>query len=67
MNIRSPAFCRRAWARFLRRQGASIAEIASALGMSEIEAARLARSQAWHRFGTGWGQVWGRVTPRKPQ
>lgn len=41
-TIRGPAFCRRAWVKFLRQQGASATEIAAALGMSELEVARLA-------------------------
>lgn len=39
--IYAPRYCRRAWARFLRRQGATFREIAGALNLSEIEVARL--------------------------
>lgn len=38
--IKAPGFCRPAWIRFLRREGASITEIASALQMCDLEVAR---------------------------
>lgn len=41
MNIHAPAFCRRAWTKFLQRQGATPAEIAAALHLSELEVRRL--------------------------
>ena len=41
MKVCSPSFSRKAWARFLRKQGCSIAEVAAVLGVDEIEAARL--------------------------
>ena len=40
-HLGAPAFCRRAWVRFLRSQGATIGETAAALGLTEIEVARL--------------------------
>lgn len=55
--IRSPAYCRRAWARFLRRQGCTITEISQVLGLTEYEAAahcrRLPKSR---RRDTGLAQ-----------
>lgn len=41
MKVRSPSFSRKAWAVFLRRKGCTLREIASALDVSEFEAARL--------------------------
>lgn len=42
MKIAAPSYCRRAWVAFLRGQGATLAEIAGALGMSVFEVARMA-------------------------
>jgi hypothetical protein len=39
----TPSYCRRAWVRFLRRQGCSYPEIAEALRMPVMDVARLAR------------------------
>jgi hypothetical protein len=42
--IRTIVPCRPAWLRFLRAAGCTIAEAAHAMGMPELEAARLLRS-----------------------
>lgn len=40
-KIRAPEICWRAWARFLRDQGATIGEIGQMLGISPTSASRL--------------------------
>jgi DNA-binding transcriptional regulator LsrR (DeoR family) len=42
MKIAAPGYCRAAWVRYLRAQGATLAEIAAALGVTTLEAARMA-------------------------
>lgn len=42
-HLYAPSFCRRAWVRFLRRQGCTHSEIATALRIPEIDVARMAR------------------------
>jgi hypothetical protein len=43
MKLTPPAYCLGAWVKFLRSQGATIAGTAAALGVTELEAARLVR------------------------
>lgn len=51
MRIVAPSYCRPAWVRHLRAQGATLAEIAGVLGMSALEVARLA-SRSTHKPAT---------------
>ena len=50
-QLNAPNFCRAAWIRFLRREGATVREIATALNAPEIEVARHVAALPIKRFG----------------